>query len=105
MYHSIGNLSKKKRIIVPDKGYLTKCKQLCEEHNVLFVADEIQTGLGRTGKLLAVDWENVKPDLLVLGKALTGGFYPCSVVLGNDHIMECFQPGIFLLFFYLLCLC
>ena len=80
-------------IFVPDEGYLSKCYELCKKHNVLFIADEIQTGLGRTGKLLAVDHENVKPDILILGKALSGGVYPVSAVLANKDIMLCIQPG------------
>lgn len=80
-------------VYVPSEGYLTKAKALCEKHNVLFIADEVQTGIGRTGKLLAVHHENVQPDLLVLGKALSGGVYPVSAVLANDAIMEVIQPG------------
>jgi len=80
-------------IFVPDDGYLRKAKQLCEEHNVLFIADEIQTGLARTGRLLAVDHEDVKPDILILGKALSGGVYPVSAVLANEDVMLCIQPG------------
>lgn len=78
---------------VPDEGYLRKTKELCERFNVLFVADEIQTGLGRTGKLLACDYEDVKPDIITLGKALSGGFYPISAVLANDEIMGVIKPG------------
>ncbi len=80
-------------VYVPSEGYLSKAKALCEKHNVLFIADEVQTGIARTGKLLAVDHENVKPDLLILGKALSGGAYPVSAVLANNHIMEVIQPG------------
>lgn len=80
-------------VYVPSEGYLTKAKALCEKHNVLFIADEVQTGIGRTGKLLAVHHENVQPDLLVLGKALSGGVYPVSAVLANDAVMEVIQPG------------
>jgi ornithine--oxo-acid transaminase len=80
-------------VIVPDDGYLTKAKQLCEEANVLFIADEIQTGLGRTGKMLACDHENVRPDILILGKALSGGIMPVSAVLANDEIMLTIKPG------------
>ncbi|MCB0775678.1 MAG: ornithine--oxo-acid transaminase [Chitinophagaceae bacterium] len=80
-------------VVVPDKGYLAAAKQLCEEANVLFIADEIQTGLGRTGKMLACDHENIKPDLLLLGKALSGGMMPVSAVLANDEIMLTIQPG------------
>lgn len=80
-------------VYVPSEGYLTKAKALCEKHNVLFIADEVQTGIARTGKLLAVDHENVKPDLLILGKALSGGAYPVSAVLANDPIMSVIRPG------------
>ncbi|MFB6305599.1 MAG: aminotransferase class III-fold pyridoxal phosphate-dependent enzyme, partial [Flavobacteriales bacterium] len=78
---------------VPDEGYLKKCKELCEKHGVLFIADEVQTGIGRTGKLLACDHENVKPDVLVLGKALSGGVLPVSAVLADNDIMKVFTPG------------
>lgn len=78
---------------VPDEGYLKKTKELCEKHNVLFIADEIQTGLGRTGKILACNYEDVKPDIITLGKALSGGFYPISAVLANDEIMDVIKPG------------
>lgn len=80
-------------VFVPSEGYLRKAKDLCEKYNVLFIADEVQTGIARTGKLLACDHENVKPDLLVLGKALSGGAYPVSAVLANDDIMEVIVPG------------
>ncbi|WP_162835824.1 ornithine--oxo-acid transaminase [Psychroserpens damuponensis] len=80
-------------VYVPSEGYLTKAKALCETHNVLFIADEVQTGIARTGKLLAVDHENVKPDILILGKALSGGAYPVSAVLANDPIMKVIRPG------------
>ena len=80
-------------VYVPSEGYLTKAKALCEKHNVLFIADEVQTGIARTGKLLAVDHENVKPDVLILGKALSGGAYPVSAVLANDAIMNVIRPG------------
>jgi ornithine--oxo-acid transaminase len=80
-------------IYVPDEGYLKKCYDLCKKYNVLFIADEIQTGLARTGKLLCVDHENVKPDILILGKALSGGMYPVSAVLANKDIMLCIKPG------------
>ena len=80
-------------VMVPDEGYLTKALALCRSKNVLFVADEIQTGIARTGKLLACDHENVKPDVLILGKALSGGAYPVSAVLANDDIMMCIKPG------------
>jgi ornithine--oxo-acid transaminase len=78
---------------VPSEGYLQKAKALCEKHNVLFIADEVQTGIARTGKLLAVDHENVKPDILILGKALSGGAYPVSAVLANNPVMEVITPG------------
>lgn len=80
-------------VYVPDEGYLRKAKALCEQYNVLFIADEIQTGIARTGKLLAVDHENVKPDILILGKALSGGMYPVSAALANNHIMDVMTPG------------
>lgn len=80
-------------VYVPSEGYLKKAKELCEKHNVLFIADEVQTGVARTGKLLACDHENVKPDILVLGKALSGGAYPVSAVLANDDIMSVIVPG------------
>lgn len=80
-------------VYVPSEGYLSKAKALCQQYNVLFIADEVQTGIARTGKLLAVDHENVKPDLLILGKALSGGAYPVSAVLANDAIMKVIQPG------------
>jgi ornithine--oxo-acid transaminase len=80
-------------IIIPDKGYLKKVKFLCDKYNVLMIADEVQTGLGRTGKMLACDYENVKPDILCLGKALSGGFYPVSAILANKNIMDVITPG------------
>jgi ornithine--oxo-acid transaminase len=80
-------------VVVPDEGYLSKARQLCEEANVLFVADEIQTGLARTGKMLACDYENVHPDILILGKALSGGTLPVSAVLADDEIMLTIKPG------------
>jgi ornithine--oxo-acid transaminase len=80
-------------VYVPADGYLLKAKQLCEQHNVLFIADEVQTGIARTGKLLAVNHENVQPDILILGKALSGGAYPVSAVLANDDIMNVIKPG------------
>jgi len=80
-------------VIVPDDGYLKSAYELCKKYNVLFIADEIQTGLGRTGKMLACDYENVHPDILILGKALGGGVFPVSAVLANDEIMLCIQPG------------
>ncbi len=80
-------------VIVPDEGYLSKAKQLCKDADVLFIADEIQTGLARTGKLLACDHENVKPDILILGKALSGGMMPVSAVLADDEVMMTIKPG------------
>lgn len=80
-------------VYVPSEGYLAKAKELCEKHNVLFIADEVQTGIARTGKLLAVHHENVQPDILILGKALSGGVYPVSAVLANDSIMNVIKPG------------
>jgi len=80
-------------VVVPDQGYLKNCFDICKKNNVLFIADEIQSGLGRTGKRLACDHENVRPDILILGKALSGGTYPVSAVLADDHIMLCIQPG------------
>lgn len=80
-------------VYVPSEGYLAKAKALCEKHNVLFIADEVQTGIARTGKLLAVHHEDVQPDILILGKALSGGAYPVSAVLANDAIMNVIKPG------------
>ncbi|MGC4104446.1 ornithine--oxo-acid transaminase [Ferruginibacter sp.] len=80
-------------VVVPDSGYYTKVRTLCTEYNVLMVADEIQTGLARTGKMLACDHENVRPDILILGKALSGGILPVSAVLCDDEIMMTIQPG------------
>ena len=78
---------------VPDDGYLKGVRALCTEHNVLFIADEIQTGIARTGKMLAVDHEEVKPDILILGKALSGGVLPVSAVLADNEVMMCIRPG------------
>lgn len=80
-------------VVVPDDGYLRRCYDLCKQHNVLFIADEIQTGIGRTGKLLACDYEDIHPDILILGKALSGGVTPVSAVLANDEIMLTIAPG------------
>lgn len=78
---------------VPTEGYLSSCRKICAENNVLFIADEIQTGIARTGKMLAIDHENIKPDMLILGKALSGGVYPVSAVFANDEIMNVIKPG------------
>lgn len=80
-------------VVVPDDGYLATAKKLCEQANVLFIADEIQTGLSRTGEMLACDHENVRPDILILGKALSGGMMPVSAVLADDEIMLTIKPG------------
>ncbi|AYD47565.1 ornithine--oxo-acid transaminase [Arachidicoccus soli] len=80
-------------VVVPREGYLSKAKALCKKHNVLFIADEIQTGLARTGKMLACDHEHVKPDILILGKALSGGVLPVSAVLADDEVMLTILPG------------
>jgi ornithine--oxo-acid transaminase len=80
-------------VYVPSDGYLAKAKFLCEQHKALFIADEVQTGIARTGKLLAVHHENVQPDILILGKALSGGVYPVSAVLANNEIMNVIKPG------------
>jgi ornithine--oxo-acid transaminase len=80
-------------VFVPDPGYLAKVAQLCKKHNVLFIADEVQTGIGRTGRMLACDHEDVKPDILILGKALSGGVFPVSAVLADDDIMLTIKPG------------
>ncbi|WP_353160232.1 ornithine--oxo-acid transaminase [Myroides odoratus] len=80
-------------VYVPQTGYLAEAKLLCEQHNVLFIADEVQTGIARTGKMLAIQHENVKADILVLGKALSGGAYPISAVLADDEIMNVIKPG------------
>jgi ornithine--oxo-acid transaminase len=80
-------------ILVPDEGYLAKAKEMCKNSNVLLIADEVQTGLCRTGKMLCIDHENVKADILLLGKALSGGVFPISAVLANDDIMLTIKPG------------
>lgn len=80
-------------VVVPDEGYLKTCAEMCKAANVLFIADEIQTGIARTGKILACEHENVRPDILILGKALSGGLYPVSAVLADDYIMLCIKPG------------
>ena len=78
---------------VTDDGYLKECYNLCSQYNVLFIADEVQTGIARTGKLLACDYEDVHPDILILGKALSGGVYPVSAVLSSKEIMDVIRPG------------
>ncbi|XP_064817556.1 ornithine aminotransferase, mitochondrial-like isoform X3 [Oncorhynchus masou masou] len=80
-------------VVVPDPGYLTAVRQLCTRNNVLFIADEVQTGLARTGRRLAVDHEDVRPDIVILGKALSGGVYPVSAVLCDDEVMLTIKPG------------
>ncbi|MBM3431932.1 MAG: ornithine--oxo-acid transaminase [Bacteroidetes bacterium] len=80
-------------VVVPDEGYLSTCKALCEKNRVLFIADEIQTGLARTGKMLACDHEGVRADVLILGKALSGGLLPISAVLTDKEVMDCIHPG------------
>ncbi|MEC7646441.1 MAG: ornithine--oxo-acid transaminase [Bacteroidota bacterium] len=80
-------------VFVPDEGYLKAAKELCQDAGVLFIADEVQTGIARTGKLLAVNHEDVTPDILILGKAISGGVFPVSAVLANDEIMMCIRPG------------
>jgi ornithine--oxo-acid transaminase len=80
-------------VILPPDGFLKKAAELCEEHNVLLVVDEIQTGLGRTGKLFASDHEGVRPDMVIIGKALSGGFYPVSAVVADREILGLFRPG------------
>ncbi|MEC9303622.1 MAG: ornithine--oxo-acid transaminase [Bacteroidota bacterium] len=80
-------------VIVPSDGYLSGVRKLCDKYNVLFIADEVQTGIARTGKLLATDYEDARPDILVLGKALSGGVFPVSAVLADNEIMMCIKPG------------
>jgi ornithine--oxo-acid transaminase len=80
-------------VYVPSEGYLAAAKALCAKHNVLFIADEVQTGIARTGKMLAIDHENVKADILILGKAISGGAYPVSAVLADDNVMNVIKPG------------
>jgi len=80
-------------VVVPPRGYLRRVRDICTRHNVLFVADEIQTGLGRTGKLFACDHEGVRPDVVTIGKALSGGFYPVSAVLSSREVLGVFRPG------------
>ena len=80
-------------VFVPEDGFLKAARELCDQYNVLLIADEIQTGIARTGKMLAVDHENVRPDILILGKAISGGMYPISCVLANNEIMLTIKPG------------
>ena len=80
-------------VVVPDAGYMSGVRALCDKYNVLFIADEVQTGIGRTGKMLATDYEVARPDILVLGKALSGGVFPVSAVLADDAVMMCIGPG------------
>lgn len=80
-------------ILLPPDGYLRRAAEICKKHNVLFIADEIQTGLGRTGKLFACEYENVRPDMVVIGKSLGGGCYPVSAVLADREVLGVFQPG------------
>jgi ornithine--oxo-acid transaminase len=80
-------------VLVPDPGYLSRCFEICRKHNVLFMADEIQTGFGRTGKMFACDHEGVRPDIVMVGKALGGGVYPVSAILADDGVMSVFTPG------------
>jgi ornithine--oxo-acid transaminase len=80
-------------IVLPPDGYLKKAEALCKAHNVLFICDEIQSGLGRTGKLFAHQWEGVTPDMVIVAKALSGGYYPISAVLARKEVLGVFQPG------------
>jgi len=80
-------------VVVPDNGYLAGIRNLCDQYNVLFIADEVQTGIARTGKMLATDFEDARPDILILGKALSGGVLPVSAVLADDEVMMCIKPG------------
>ncbi len=80
-------------VVVPSEGYLSGVRKLCDKYKVLFIADEVQTGIARTGKLLATDYEDARPDILVLGKALSGGVFPVSAVLADNEIMMCIKPG------------
>jgi ornithine--oxo-acid transaminase len=80
-------------VLMPPEGYLKQAREVCDRHDVLFVADEIQTGLGRTGKLFGCDWEGVRPDVVAIGKALSGGFYPVSAVLADRSILGLIEPG------------
>ena len=80
-------------VVVPDDGYLAGVRSLCTKYNVLFIADEVQTGIARTGRMLATDFEDARPDILILGKAISGGVYPVSAVLADNDIMLCIKPG------------
>lgn len=80
-------------VVVPDDDYLSKAHELCKKHNVLLICDEIQTGIGRTGRMLCSEWSNIKPDLVTLGKAISGGMYPVSCVLGSKDVMLTMEPG------------
>ncbi len=80
-------------LAIPDVEYLKKVKELCQKHNVLFIADELNTGLGRTGKMLATEWDKVKPDIAVIGESLGGGVYPISAVMGPKKVMKVLTPG------------
>ena len=80
-------------VVVPDEGYLAGVRALCTQHNVLFIADEVQTGIGRTGKMLACDYEDARPDILILGKAISGGVLPVSAILADDEVMLTIKPG------------
>lgn len=80
-------------VVVPDEGYLSACAELCKKSNALLIADEVQTGIARTGKLLACDYDNIKPDVLILGKALSGGAYPVSAILADNEVMDVIKPG------------
>lgn len=80
-------------VVVPADDYLTKVQELCKKHNVLLICDEIQTGIGRTGRMLCSQWANIKPDMVTLGKAISGGMYPVSCVLGSKEVMLTIEPG------------
>lgn len=80
-------------VIIPPEGYLKAVRELCTKHRVLMIADEVQTGLGRTGKMLACNWEETRPDILILGKALSGGIMPVSAILADDEVMLNIRPG------------
>ncbi len=80
-------------VVVPPEGYLRRAREICDHYDILLIADEIQTGLGRTGKLFGCDWEDVRPDMVAIGKALSGGYYPVSAVLADRHVLGLFSPG------------